>query len=300
MMIILVITSSLFIQGVVKFPEEKAIDKTDKINIVYLGDSVVHTVSNKDINKETLSQLVSDNETFTISHGSYNSIIYEKYLIYLEKNNKFPETIIIGINLRSFSYNQYLRPRYQFTYEQLLLEEKYFEALIEKFNNLFVQTPKRINEEFEEYSAIPVDYNNTVIGTVKDYYFWLDGTEENFESRITDWVIFTYLYQLKEDHLMLESLRNIDAISKRNNARLIIYVTPVDYETSKEYVVDFVPIIKQNIRIINDSLKYAEFYDYSTILSEENFMYEVMIDEHLNEQGRKILSEEIKKALKNK
>ena len=50
---------------------------------------------------------------------------------------------------------------------------------------------------------------------------------------------------------------------------------------------------KIGTEILKKGLETCEVYDYSMLFGSDNFMYEVMPDEHLNQYGREILSKKM-------
>lgn len=288
----LFIILALFIQEIILFDDLKKLNVASYTTL-FMGDSVVHTFDWDEEDKTTLGQLIADNDTYILSHGSYNPLIYLDYLEYLVKKNRMPKKVIIGLNLRSFSHNQYPRPIYFFTYERLLLEQKRFKALWYKFSNLFIMNAENQENLNKQYFNQTVDYYGVPIGTVKDYFIWLNGDEHDFDSRMKDWFIFIYLYKIDENHSLFHALKSIDLLCEQENVTLLIYVTPIDYQKGEIYVSDFDEIINNNIQFLKNNLHYTIFYDFSQTLPSSSFMYTIMPDEHLNSAGRNALSKMI-------
>ncbi len=304
--IVLLFSLAVIIQSQVKFKELRELDHKLEQNpdVIVFGDSITHTIAPTDTDYRKLGEMIDDKTELSvevISHGSYNMGVYSAFLTYLENNEKLPETIILPINLRTFSHNLLTRPIYSFEYEKHVLNEDLDKALLYRFSNLFIYTPKYTNQKEQEWLSFEVNYNFTKRGTVQDYFIWLTGEEPDFQEKMTDWFIYIYLFGLDETHILHDSLENIKRIADQNNITVLVYASPIDYETGEAYVDNFVPIVKGNTDYLEKFFAESNvhFIDMSTDLNKSHFMYEVMPDEHLNQQGREAVSDRLAKELKN-
>ena len=91
------------------------------VDTLYFGDSIlIHPVGEPTI-PEILRDLLPDYEIGDVAHPAYQLDLYERYVNYLVNHNSGVKTVIIPINLRSFSPEWDLRPTYQFEREKTIL-----------------------------------------------------------------------------------------------------------------------------------------------------------------------------------
>ncbi len=140
-----------------------------------------------------------------------------------------------------------------------------------------------------------MNYNGEDAGIVNDYNIWMNGNEDNFNELMKKWILYIYGFKIQSNHPVFLSLKEIVNYSKKYDKQIYFYITPIDYEYSKIYLDDVQEIVRNNVDFLKDELKEDNifFSDYSTLLGSEYFMYEVMVDEHLNDKGRQILSTKI-------
>ena len=85
---------------------------------------------------------------------------------------------------------------------------------------------------------------------------------------------------------------------------VVAYVTPINWQAGVKYVGnDFIEMIKMNINVVSDTVfsyygkDNIKFADLSMILDSSSFFSEDNATEHLNQEGREILSSRIENII---
>jgi hypothetical protein len=90
-------------------------------DIVYFGDSILIHPAGEPTIPEILRSLVPHYTIGEVAHPAYHLDLYERYVNYLVEHGPKVESVIIPINMRSFSPEWDLRPTYQFEREKIIL-----------------------------------------------------------------------------------------------------------------------------------------------------------------------------------
>lgn len=269
-------------------------------DIFLFGSSVINHSNIKDIDTRSISQMLQsmqrNHKIANISRGAYELNIFSHFFEYITKCNSKPELYIFEINLRSFSPEWDRRPEYQFEKEIAILKSPNLEFIYHMLSDY--------NYNFEtitqnEFNQTPVYKWQTQIGLVKDFTFE--------ESPVTDLgtkkkLIFFYLYKLDETNSKIDSLKRLITISKNNKTKLLFYLTPIDWEAGQEYLPnDFEEITSKNILLIKSILlnNKMPFLDLSYSLGSSFFSYDKYPNEHLNENGRFFVANELSGWIEN-
>ena len=270
--------------------------------IIYFGDSAIANVSEEDENKKHITQMFQDllpnHLVGLVVHGAYDMDMYLSFCEYIINTKKYyPKIVIIPINLRSFSPLWDKNPTYQFPEEKIIL----------KYNNNFLfRMFYKVLIAFKYFDTEPIsdlEYKNTMvfngdipIGKVKDFInmTYTIHSEEKLKNRI----IAYYMYSLKKEHKKIQSMLKIAKLLKSNDTDVIFYITPIDYQIGEKYCGDeFAQRINENVNLI-DSLFLEEdikLLDFSRKLDSDLFDWEkdYYINEHLKENGRKFVAENL-------
>lgn len=291
-----------------KFRKKNELDAylaKDSISIIYFGDSVIKYIAKNDTDERSIGKILSDlidRDIGVISDGAYHLGVYEAFSEYLCSRKNTIETVIIPINLRSFSV-QWERPSYEFKKEiDILLslskgKRTVVNDLMIKIRDLF--DAKQADNETEKWENLVVFYDYTAIGTVKDYILKKDP--EDFED-IRSQYIFRYLYNLDKNHRKINSLKSLIANYEKCGISVILYITPVNYKLGEKYVGEnFSKIVSKNISIIiesvNESNNNVLIENLAFDLEPSYFDHLNAPNEHLNERGRKYVAERLGELL---
>ena len=281
---------------------EKA--QKEKVDIVYFGDSSDTNYSNEDLDKRSISQMLKETLTnysmVSISHPAYEADIFLEFCKYMVKQKYYPKVVIIPINMRSFSPSWDRNPGWQFEKEKTILENKLL-FMFFKTIEAFDKNNKRFNEITQsEFENTEVFSGEKAVGIVKDFekHEFRHYSEENMKNSI----LYFYMFSLKNDHRKLKSLAEMAKILLENNIRPVFYITPIDYETGERYFPgEFSERLKNNVETIKSVLEENNFgvLDLSMDLKTNFFAWERYPNEHLNEKGRKYVTERIEEMIKS-
>ncbi len=100
---------------------------------------------------------------------------------------------------------------------------------------------------------------------------------------------------------MFEYLNEITKYSNKNNLNVLFYITPVNYEYGKLLLGDdFYNLIKNNVSIVKDFLdrENMNYINLAFNLKKNNFIDTQHVVEHVDINGRRIISAEIYKYIK--
>ena len=273
----------------------------EPIDVLYFGDSVLDSVYSKESDQTTIPELlrprISPRKLSVVSHAAYDQSVYWEMLKYLEKSKNFPNTVIIPINLRSFSPRWQWRPEWQFDQEFWLL----------KYDRILpvaaLYRPLKTFKYFEKDSISNEDYLNTRVvvggksqGTLADFPEMLEGDGD--EKSIRNMFVVTYLTDLGKSDRKIVALQQIVDLARRNNFKVIFYLTPIDYKSGELYCgEDFENIVSNKIKLITEAIQNrgATVVDLSRLFSSDLFYWrpEKIINEHLLFSGRKLLVDKI-------
>jgi len=273
-------------------------DDNEFPQVLYFGDSVVERISRDDLNRSTLGELVSEYlkgiPTCCISHSAYNPKIYYYLLSSIEKMKRYPKIIILPINLRCFSPQWDLNPKWQFGNEIGIIKA-------------FLKNPAReicgLPEEEEKapslmnaFYSIPVTYPETSFKKIGQFQKIIETsptTEDERVFRLKQIFIFHYMHALVPDHPKLTYLSNTLDLLMKMGIHAVIYVTPINYQAGLKYAGDvFLDKIKANSLTIYNTLESRlespnlSYNDFSQIFTSEKFFNMDCATEHLNENGR--------------
>ena len=87
---------------------------SDKVDIVYLGDSTLSFPLGEVTTGEILQEMLPAHDIGEISHPAYNLDVYLHYIRHIIRSSHRPHVVILPINMRSFSPEWDMRPGYQF------------------------------------------------------------------------------------------------------------------------------------------------------------------------------------------
>lgn len=292
-----------------------ALSRKDKDTpfVVFFGDSVINSISHSDTDRRGLGELLSTKipnscNLFSISDPGYNMKVFYSFLKAIKKTEINCKEVILPINLRSFSPQWFSNPKYQFDYELSALnvfcrtgklEPIYFDR--DKYHSIIIKRSKAYIDSF-------LSYEDTTLNRVASFerIKSIDPRDNKKMrvNRLKNIFIFHYLNILQPEHMLLDFLKITMKYMEKINAKLIIYITPINYLSGNSLVgAHFTKIIKSNVQTIRKSvegiqvgIKYS-FLDYSTLLGQKFFHHLNIANEHLNQEGRHLISEQIRLAL---
>lgn len=280
-------------------------NRTKQINLLVYGDSVSERVSNSDTNKKKLFEMIhhkigNDISYYHITHSAYYADIYNLYIRYILSLDIKIDEIIVPINLRNFSPQWDYNPIYQcmshISALKLLLENKNIAIRDEQNNSL-----KTVNDFFESevnYIGSPYKY----IHNFQNIVMSAPKTENDKIERKK--IIFTYHYMNKIDqyHHKFKPFEDMVELCNKNKIKLFLYLTPINYEGGVKFVgksfsdnlrSNAATVCNQILKSVKADLGALTIKDFSMLLTSDFFFNREETTEHLNENGRILLAENI-------
>lgn len=241
------------------------------------GDSVALRVADDDICHETLEDLLAaelgGHSACCISHSAFHSQVYCLFCNCLPKLRHRPRSVIIPINLRSFSLSWDLHPDYQFLWETATLDD--FARGVDGVRPRIESTPVAR----AVFQAAPLHLPSGEIRPVGEFLEVIASRVTKdfgsaWKSRIRDIFTFHYVHNLYPAHRKLRYLGSAVKNLQRSGIGVGLYVTPINYRAGNKYVGEsFERCVSNNITIIEKYLR--------------NIGVKVIKDSELTQVGRK-------------
>lgn len=284
------------------------------VDIVYLGDSTLFYPIGQVTTGELLQEIVPEYRVGEISHAAYNLDLYLHYVRYILRGDSRPHTIIIPINMRSFSPEWDLRPGYQFTKVKKMLNMGLW------FSRVFAR-PLEILGFYEPpidqkiFLDTPVYRGDEPVGTVRDfedtvepdaktaqgdtgfvYHDALPSDED--EEAVRQALIYRYMYRLKPGQRQLQAAFEIAELARDTDVQVLFYITPINVQQGERFLGEpFVETLNENAALVESLVEYREarILDLSTDL--EAFAFVDM--EHLREVGKEHVATRLAQAIRS-
>ncbi len=279
-------------------------------DLIYLGDSTVWYPQGSVTTAELLQAGLPNRTVGEVSHAAYQLDLYAYFAEYIARHPHRPETVIIPINLRSFSPEWDLRPGYQFEKEKAILQHGLFMA--ETFLRpylVFADFDSPISQA--DFLSAPVYKGETPVGQVQDYEALLGATAESApaadttnayaatipdETQLADALVYYYMYPLSENHRKLAAMSRIVDLLRQNNIEPLFYITPLNYQQGQRYHGEtFVEQVRANTDVIKNRLAEKNIDVLDLSLSLDAYLFSDT--EHLHEAGKQAVATELLKQL---
>lgn len=281
-------------------------------DVLFFGDSVLDSISKFDKNIETLDQMVTGCLDDQISMGcvsrtAYHIGVYYQFARLLRHLTNKPKIVVFPINMRSFSPQWDMNPKYQCTKLVRKIEKR-----IGKFGNSIDKCLYGIDEKTSQNDFLNsrVFYAGTPFRYIKEFENIIRTKPEHKDEiifRRKHIFIYHYMHKLEPTHRKLLVLRDLIQLLKDMQIVTIVYITPINFKAGLKYVGDdFMRMFSSNLRVVYDCLGCTSqsalnnpvfveeqscfFGDYSQSLSSEYFFNEDHPTEHLNETGRTFMA----------
>lgn len=278
-------------------------------DILFFGDSVLLRVSRDDTDTDTLDRMLSKKlgsrlSLLSIAHTAYHMQVYKSLIRVLDVTKRKPKAVILPINLRSFSPQWDFYPAWQFHDEIRAVESYLSNPSLEIASVGEVAATSNLLRLFD---AIPVKYPLTELNRIGQFRSMIASKSKNENqklSRLRQIFIYHYMHPLAEDHPKIKALEECVLMLSVLQIPLILYVTPINWEAGRKYVGrEFIEAVKSNVNMISNRLsphqmdKKISFADFSILLEAGCFFSDDNATEHLNQQGRGRLTDEIMKMI---
>jgi len=266
------------------------LNRKKQIN-VFFGDSVFLRTSKDDFKNQSLKKYFSNYsvnpsvKNLVFAHSAFNLRHYYATYEFLFKKNMVRGKTLIPINLRSFSPQWFHNSSWHYAdYLHFCVSQKFDDY---DFDISFAKN---------EFPLL--DLKSAVL--IKDYIDNIKPGKDLSEYHLRKKMLFAYhyLYELNENHPLLNHLNSFDSFPLRD---VVFYIYPINHEAAFKYFGDsFYKVVCSNINIIRKLLNRiisVELIDFSFELSSDCFFHENSTTEHLNERGREILVQKIMKII---
>lgn len=267
------------------FPELKQLQETldTEQPFIFFGDSVNRHYAKNDTDKRSIAEMLDDKlaQSVTgISFYAYHSELYLEFIKYIHRTVPDKKvTILVPINLRSFSPEWDLRPNYQF------LKEKYALNGYPYWRQFNFKQYEIINKA--TFEQTPILYKNKKIGVVARLEKILPTVAR--DTSLQYGFIYHYMQAIPSDHRKIKALGEITRYSKSTNLDIRFYFTPIDYMLAEKIgIQDFRAQVSRNKKAIQEGLNDSviEIVDLSLLLDSTQFDFEKIPNEHLNQYGK--------------
>lgn len=291
-----------------------AYNGTDKgPEILYFGDSVLLRVAHEDQDRTILREMVSANlvsayTTCCICHSAYTPRIFSYFGRVLELTSHRPMLVILPINMRCFSPQWDLEPQWQFEWEIEIINS----FLANPQTKVSVKRPNNFSPDSgqEDFNNLKVRFAGTTLDRIRQFRAVIAAKPSREDRKRERWktiFIYHYLYKLEPEHRTLLKLIELAICLISQGIKLLIYITPVNYEAGNRYVGPlFEQTLAANVALIKNRLVGTGgssgnivVADWSRMLGSKEFFHDSDPTEHLNELGRKHLSDAIATAVQN-
>lgn len=281
--------------------------------VLFLGDSVAERVSWEDNDQQTLSQILEFElrnkiRLIAISYGGFTLKVFYYFLLALEKMSYKPKAVVLPINMRNFSPQWDLEPKWSFQQEINLVENFIVDASISPSLEQ-VQNEDIPIEVFNAFDACVVDYPLSPLNRVGHFRLLINAkaaTDEQNRFRLSQIFIFHYAYVLDFNHRKMIFLKSILDLLRKMRIPAFVYITPMNIDAGVRLVGDaFSDIVRSNVGVVSNLVnEYCTgdgiiFYDWSEKLPSKYFFHPDNATEHLNESGRHILASCISREIHN-
>jgi hypothetical protein len=227
----------------------------------------------------------------------YTPELHLAVLEYALRQGYLPRSVVVSVNLRSFSelWDQGL----QYQYSELRARLRYGDVLA-----LGLQRPMSTYQLYatlegyprseQAFQQIPIDRGGRRLGTVRDVL----GSSYNRSTPEARGTAFSLLYgySLESGHRKLRALCRIADLCRSSGIPLRLYVTPIDVDSGERTAgPEFRSQVSRNVAVIRETLAAhgAALEDWSSLLRAEQFSYQEYPNEHLQDSGRRRLAEEV-------
>jgi len=281
------------------------------VDVLYLGDSTLILPLGEVTTGEILQELLPDRDVEQVAHPAYGLNLFHDYAAHMDRHGASPQTLVLPVNLRSFSPAWDKRPAYQFEKESTILEmglplARLLLRPLEAFG--FFQPP--ISQQ--AFLDTPVYDGDEVVGQVRDFENLADDEilqeeaensyrEVELEDEETAQAVLTYHYMLtlEPDHRKLDAMVAVAELAAERGVNVIFYFSPVNVEQGERFLgSEFGERLADNIQVVQTRLDAAALDRVRLLnLAFDLPAYDFTDMEHLTETGKEYVAEQIASAV---
>ena len=248
-----------------------------------------------------------------MAHPAYQLDLYERYVNYLVEHNAQVTTVIIPINMRSFSPEWDLRPTYQFEREKTVLT---YGLLVSRLFYRLFDTLGQFDPSIDQndFLAATVFNGDQPVGEVAEFEALIGLTPQETETGQNDFayyaglpsqaevevmqgtLVYYYMYGLDHYHRKVQSLKAISQMLTENNIKPIFYITPINYELGKFHIGEpFQEQVAENTTVVEQVLRRKGVDVLNLVFDLE--AYNFIDTEHLTQNGKSYVAEVLATAV---
>ena len=290
----------------------------EKNEIIYLGESSNTTFREDDVDKRSISDMISDyypsRKFGNINKEASHAGIYYTFLEAIPENSNV-KTVIVTLNLRSFDASWIYSDLETALQKSLVLIKDHpplFNRLMLSFKGYDIKSDAEREVQFKKSwteSKLtfehPFPYDN-----VTDWDFAMaekgilneDGSKNSEATVLACHYIKTYAFQIDTiQNPRIKDFDNIVALAKKRNWNLVFNLMAENVDKAESLVGnELVSFIKQNrdLLVSRYSKKGVTIVDNLTLIGNDEFVDQNWTTEHYSEFGRRLIAKNVSDSLK--
>ncbi|MBN1581574.1 MAG: hypothetical protein JXA89_12795 [Anaerolineae bacterium] len=284
---------------------------TQGIDLLYFGDSTLVLPAGEVTTGEILQELLPNRQIGQTAHTAYGLDLFQSLVAYTDRRGAWPRTLVLPVNMRSFSPEWDMRPAYQFEKETKILAMglPWARFFFRPFNVFGLFQPSISQDQFLN---APVYDGDVFVGRVKDFESesvveGLRGDIGNIyrevkledEEKAQAVLTYHYMANLKPDHRKLDAMIKLSGLAAQNGVEVILYISPIN-ETQGERFLGraFSERLAENIQVVRSRLEAASLENVTLLnLAFDLEAYDFVDMEHLTETGKEYVAEQLALAI---
>lgn len=225
------------------------------------GDSVALRVAADDSDATTLEDMVAGllapAETCRIALSAFHSQVYCLFCHCIARQAHRPRSVVMPINLRSFSTSWDLHPDYQFLTETALLDDYARGKSVGREQIVANPVARAI------FQAIPVRLASGEVCPVSHFLNRIGEREPDpqspaWRSRLREIFSFHYMEEIHPWHRKLAYFGAAVKFLRRHGIGVGLYLTPINHVAGETYLgPEFKRVVSRNVQVI---LRFLEQY----------------------------------------
>jgi pimeloyl-ACP methyl ester carboxylesterase len=284
---------------------------TQGVDVLYLGDSTLMLPVGEVTTGEILQELLPERRVGQIAHPAYGLELFRDYAAHMNRHGASPQTLVVPINLRSFSPAWDMRPAFQFTKESKILAMGLLWARL-LLRPLEVPGYFQPSISQKDFLDAPVYDGDVMVGQVRDFETLGAGEvlqedaenayrEVQLEDEETAQAVLTYHYMLnlQPDHRKLDAMVAVAELAAERGVNVIFYITPVNVEQGERFLGSrFTERFAENVQVVQSRLDAAALDGVMLLnLAFDLPAYDFTDMEHLTEAGKEYIAEQVALAV---
>ncbi len=287
-------------------------------DIIYIGESSNITWRKDDIDKRKISQFIGDYfstlKVCDITKPASHAGIYKTLLRNVSKENQ-AKTLIVTLNLRSFDA-QWIYSELETPLQKSMVLIKDYPALYNRFLLSFkgydIKTAKERERQFKrkwrrDVFHLPFDFP---FKNVREWDKWMantgikdkDGNFDQAQTALACHYIKAYGFQLDTlDNPRIEDFNDIIELAHERNWNIVFNLLAENTEKAEQLVgKELIYLMNKNAQILEDyyTRKGVVVVNNLNFVEDNQFIDQNWTTEHYAEKGRKIIAQNVAKALK--